>query len=337
MEKCTVVDVACRAGVSIATVPRTLNNNYPLSDETRRRMEEAVQALRYEVNRTAQNLKSNSSYSLGLVVPEISISMTIAKGLVDVAGREGCVLVCASSDESPRKEDLILKNLQQYSVDGMVLITCRNEHETSSCSLHIPCVQIDGTVDGIRSDMITYHEQGSMRRLTEYVIACGHRRIEVVNGDRHKRTGRLRSCGFCEALENAGIPLLPEWTLDVGFNRDTAASAVKALFTSPGEKPTAIVCASNAMAEGTLLQLHQLGLRVPEDVSVASCNQVTNGDVLGMEITHLADNARHLGETTGQMLMEHILALRSAKDRPFRHLSLDKELVIGQSVHRLEG
>lgn len=91
------------------------------------------------------------------------------------------------------------------------------------------------------------------------------------------------------------------------------------------------------MAEGTLLQLHQLGLRVPEDVSVASCNQVTNGDVLGMEITHLADNARHLGETAGQMLMEHILALRSGKDRPFRHLSLDKELVIGQSVHRLEG
>lgn len=186
MEKCTVVDVARRAGVSIATVSRTLNNNYPVSDETRRRVEEAVQALHDEVNRTAQNLKSNSSYSLGLVVPDISIPyfITIAKGLEDVVGREGCVLVCASSDESPRKEDHILKNLQQYSVDGMVLITCRNEHETSSCSLHIPCVQIDGTVDGIRSDLITYHEQGSMRRLTEYVIACGHRRIAVVNGDR---------------------------------------------------------------------------------------------------------------------------------------------------------
>ena len=141
MEKCTVVDVACRAGVSIATVSRTLNNNYPVSDETRRRVEEAVQALHDEVNRTAQNLKSNSSYILGLVVPEISISMTIAKGLEDVVGREGYILVCASSDESPLKEDHILKNLQQYSIDG--------------------------TVDGIRSDLLTYHEQSSMRRLTE--------------------------------------------------------------------------------------------------------------------------------------------------------------------------
>ena len=340
MDKATVIDVARAAGVSIATVSCVLNKNYPVSEKTRKRVEEAIEQLRYEANRAAQTLRSNSSFMLGLIVPYISnpYFMTIAQGIERVVEKDGYVLVCSSSGDSPRKEDLLLRSMQQYNVDGIVLLTCRDEGEYAQrcgVSVTVPCVHIDGLVSEINGDLVGYRERESTRHLAEYVISCGHRDVAVLNGTLRKRTGRLRWRGIQEAFHVSEIPLRREWMLSGHFDRARAKAEILRIFSADQPKPTAIISASNAMTEGALEALQELGLRVPEDVSVASCNRVENDDVLGLRITHLADDGISVGEKVGRLLLDQIESQKTHAPHEFTKVYFDKELVLGESVRRI--
>ena len=336
MDKATIVDVAREAGVSTATVSRVLNDNYPVSQHARLKVQKAIQSLHYEINRAAQSLKSCSTHMISFIVADISNAyfITVARGLESVLSANGYVMICSSSNESIDKEREILRTLQQHQVGGIVLLTCGRLGESAedAISATTPYILVDSDPAQSSVDVVGTDEHAAMRLLTEHVIACGHRRIAILNGDLDKHTGYERHLGFLDAMNSHGLPVLPQDELQGMFLRSEAEKCVRKMLLSGNPLPDALICASNQMTEGALCVLHKQGVSIPDTLSLASYNQVCPEGVTKVEITHLSENAFEIGLQTGRLLLEKISALQTGKLIKPRVVQLVKTVVAGQSI-----
>ena len=345
MSRSTIVDVAKKADVSTATVSRVINNNYPVSAETRAKVECAMNELDFRLNRHAHNLKSNSSHMIGIIVADISnpYFMKIAKGIENVVGELGYTMVCASSDESFEKEINVLETFIQYRIDGVVLASCgENVNELNKImDQRLPSVMVDSMLFGVHADVIAENGREAARELTEYVLNMNHKRVCMVNGDIHRYTGYIRYQGYCDALKKYNVDLKEEYVINGLFDRDTAAKAFAEVLDSPNiEKPTAVICASNMMAEGVLSEIVSRGMRIPDDISIVSYNELSYNNLLSPKITHLTDNTNKIGNIAGKMLIERLNnkdSKSSVIDKyAYKTLYLDKKLIKCESVKKMD-
>jgi len=336
MSKSTIVDVAKLAGVSVASVSRVLNNNYPVAAATREKVLQCIDTLHYEVNRSARNLKTNKSHMIGIVVTDISNAyfMAIVKGLESVMDPAGYTLVCASTHDNPLKEQQIVRSLHEYQVDGIVLASCCTKSDLLSGVLHpsMACVLVDNPLADMQADMVVENDREAMESLITHLVQMGHRRIALFNGDLRLSTGMSRFQGYLDALKKAGIEMCPSDVIDAHFSKAEATEKCLELFKTP-QPVTAVVGASNLMTEGVLVSLAQLGLRVPEDISVASFNELNCGDLIRPTITHLKDNTYEIGRIAGELLLAR---MENDQEHETVHLHrLEKSLVIGDSILKL--
>ena len=343
MSKSTIVDVARLAGVSVASVSRVLNQNYPVSAATREKVLRCIDELHYEVNRNARNLKTNKSHMIGVVVTDISNAyfMAIAKGLETVMDPAGYTLVCASTHENPRKEQQIIRSLQEYQVDGIVLASCCTQSDLLRSVIHAPmaCVLVDNPLPDMQVDMVEENDREAMETLITHLIEMGHSRIALLNGDLRLHTGMSRFQGYLDALEKAGIELDAHYVLDAHFDKAEATEKCRMLLSQrDAPPPTVVVGASNLMTEGALVAFGQLGLRVPEDISVASFNELNSADLIRPVMTHLQDNTFDIGRIAGNLLLARMEGGEDKAGREPVHMHrLTKRLVIGDSVQRIAG
>ncbi|WP_123041571.1 LacI family DNA-binding transcriptional regulator [Cohnella candidum] len=313
MSKATIKEVAAEAEVSTATVSRVLNESGYVSDEIKERVLEAVAKLNYQPSAIARSLKQDKTYMIGVIVPDISNSyfMGISRGIEDVVGPEGFQLMFCSSDESPDKENRLLQLLQEKRVDAIVLATAGgNDEKVKQLSdSGLPIVLVDRKLEsdeaGAGLDLVAEDNEEGACRLTGKLLEDGHVRLGVVNGPARVSTGRERYEGVLKAMREHGLDPKP-LVYNGDFSTEDGVLAVRK-FLKSDPKPTAIVSLNNRMSLGVLLEIVRSGLKIPDDMAVASFGEVEAGSLLkNPGLYYIDQHPYDMGIKTGELLLKRI-------------------------------
>ncbi|MEM1377097.1 MAG: LacI family DNA-binding transcriptional regulator [Pseudomonadota bacterium] len=266
----TASDVAKAAGVSQPTVSRVLNKSKSVDPEKAERVRAVARELGYVPNLVARSLNSGNSFRIGIVLAYLKNSF-FAEALQQFSkalNSRGYSVTVYFAGNSPDEINSIVDDLIADRVDGIVLasVSLSNKLVSHVINSGIPCVLFNRGQHGDEASMVTAANVAGGRAATEFLIEAGHTRIAHLAGWRETLNGLDRRTGFLAAMQDAGLE--PIASIDCHFRRNVAMEETRNLFASPNP-PDAIFVANDHMAFGVLEVLREeLGLRVPEDVSV---------------------------------------------------------------------
>jgi DNA-binding LacI/PurR family transcriptional regulator len=306
----TIKDVAKRAGVAISTVSAVLNRSAPVSEETIARVEAAVAAIGYMPHGAAQSLRSGRSRMIGLILPDITNPhfANVARVVESACLDAGYMAAVYSTSEDYDRERQILKMMRAHRVAGLIIIPTRSDAEQGAQlrgEIHVPTVLLDSFVEGLPYDVIKLDNVEAGRIGTEYLLSRGHRRIAVTTGRDNIRTGEDRLEGYLEAHRAAGVPVDKGLFLAGRFDRETAYRSTLERMRAPSP-PTAIFALSNMMMLGVLHALRELGLKVPQQVSVISIDDFDFANILNPPPTVVAAPIAAMAQKAIDTLLEEI-------------------------------
>ena len=324
-------DVAKRAGVAPITVSRCMNNSEHCKPETRARVEAAIVNLGYVPNRLASGLRSKRTNSLALILTDITnpFFTTIARGVEDIASERGYNVIFCNTDESVSKEKMYLQLLMEKRVDGILLVPALNGLDSIALirKQNIPIVVLDRRLPESMTDVVRGDSEGGAYELTQLLLSLGHRQIAILNGPRDVSTSEDRLAGYRRALTEAGIPINSKREYYGAFNQESGFQMThKAL--AEAQKPTALFAGNNFIACGVLKALHELELRVPEDIAVVGFDDLPSALVTFPFLTVAAQPAYEMGRRAIEILLKK---LDEGPSDQYQEVVLPAEIVIRQS------
>ena len=274
----SLADISRRAGTSVATASRVLNgSSHPVSEATRARVLQAAADLGYAPSALAQALVTRSSRIIGVIVNDIvdPYFAEIARGVEDVAGRMGYLVMVCNADHRPEVEIEYVRALRDYHAEGLVFAGSGAPGATAAnaeLATQVEAARARGArvVALARRDFPAMHvgvdNVAAAYDVTDYVISLGHRRIAFVEGPRELYTSSERLSGFSAAMTAAGLP--DDLRFDGGFDFESGVAAGRRLLACR-PLPEAVVAANDEAAIGVLTALRHAEVDVPGQVSVA--------------------------------------------------------------------
>jgi LacI family transcriptional regulator len=325
----TIREVARLAGVSPITVSRVLNQSGPVNAETRLRVEAAITRLNYVPNVLARSFRSKRTQTLALVLTDITNPFwtRIARGVEDTARQAGYSVILCNTDENESIQLDTVNLLLQKQIDGILLVPRRNGAALVERiqAQRVPVVVLDrripAPVDIVRGDS----EQGAYQ-LTRLLLELGHQRITLLSGPRDVPTSADRAAGFQRALAEAGCEAGGQIVYDEYSYVSGYASAGRALRQTP--RPTALFAGNNLIATGALRAVLELGLRVPQDLSMVCFDDFPPELLVEPFFTTAAQPAYELGCQATRLLLER---LTGSQDPPPREIILPVEIIARRS------
>ena len=315
----TQQDVAQRAGVSRATVSYVLNRlsngRVPISDETRARVMQAIAELGYVPDASAQALRSGSTHTLGLIIPDMHNPhfWQTADGIEQAARAAGYHLLLSSMDLSPQVGQDVFRDLSRRRIDGLILMGAFiSQSEAAKNTLfellarRLPIVEItdhhriEYAVDCVSSD---YREVTPV--LMAHLLGLGHRRIGFIYGVAYRELGLDRLEPYQDSLRAANLPLDPELVIECGTTIEAGYQAARQLL-GHAAPPTAIMAINDLLAMGVLRAAGDLGLRVPADLSLVSYDDIPAAEYMVPRLTTASYDAFHLGQEAVRLLLARL-------------------------------
>lgn len=332
----TIRDVAQRAGVAPITVSRVINHADNVSDETRQRVESAIDALGYVPNRLASSFRSNKTYTLGLVLTDITNPFwtTVARGIEDEADAHSFNVILCNTDESQHEERKYVRVLLQKQVDGFLLVPSSDSMDPMALiqKQNTPLVVMDrrvqADVDSVRCDSV-----GGAHALIHHLIKLGHYRIAALSGSKRVSTAVDRVRGYVHALKEAGLSIDPGLIHYRAFTQEAGYAMTQAVFASD-LPPTAVFAVNNFIAIGAYRALKDLGLRVPQDVSLVAFDDLPPALVMDPFLTVASQPAYEMGKRATQLLIDRLAESESRTTPPAENeeIVLPVQLVIRRST-----
>jgi LacI family transcriptional regulator len=325
----TIRDVAQAAGVSVATVSRAFNNSGPVREQTRGRIVEAAERLRYVPNGAARTLSTRRTQTIGVLLPDLygEFFSEVIRGIDRVVQGEGWHLLMSSS-HAGRESIVTALGAMRGRVDGLLVMSPDLDTRTLSANLpeRLPAVLINCEPGGRRYDSINIDNYTGAYAVTEYLIRLGHRRIALLGGPDRNHDARERLRGSIAALGAAGLDC-PAALRASGDFSEASGHAAAIHFLSVYEPPTAIVAANDSMAIGAVSALREHGVSVPREVSVAGFDDIPIARYLDPSLTTVRVSIPTLGERAAQRLFE---VLKQGGQERVQEL-LPTELVVRKS------
>jgi len=298
----TMRDVATRAGVSIATVSRVLNEHPAPTQETRARVFAAVDELAYRPNALARSLRLHSTRTLGLVISDLlnPFFAEIAQAVEDEARKHGYCVVFGNADEREEQQLTYVRALLDRRVDGLLVCPATDEGDwvAEAVASGVPLVLIDRTVREPAVPVVRADGTAALRELAGHLVGLGHRRIGVIAGPPRTSTGRERLDVFLAALAELGA----EHVAQGDFRRGSGAVAAGRLMSLP-ERPSVLVAMDNLMGLGALEELRRGGWVVPDGVGLAVYDDQPWFPLLDPPITVIAQPTVEMGRAAARSLL----------------------------------
>jgi LacI family transcriptional regulator len=302
----TIQDVARLAGVAPITASRVINNSGYASQEVRERVLKAVDELGYVPNTLARSLRSRKTETLALILTDITnpFFTTIARGVEDTASDAGYTVIFCNTDESEDEERKYLNVMLQKRVDGILLVPASGGLKSLQMARdqHTPLVVIDRRATGEQVDVVRCDSEGGARDLARLLISLGHQRITMMTGPAGVSTADDRAAGYRLAMAEAGL----EGRVLVGNFTQTSGGEMTRQALAARLRPTALFAANNFIAIGALNALHEMGLRVPEDVALVGFDDLPSGLVTFPFLTVAAQPAYEMGCRATRRLIERL-------------------------------
>lgn len=329
-EKVTSNDVARLAGVSQSAVSRYYTPGTSVSKKTAEKIKAAAEQLGYRPNILARSLITGRSRIIGLVVAYLEnyfypeVVERLSKALQD----EGYHVLVFISSLASENVDEITQEILDYQVDGIVLASANMSSQLAArCHASgVPIVLFNRTQDDARLSAVTSDNRAGGRRLAELLVSLGHERFGYIAGFEGASTQRDREAGFREGLAQAGRRLFAR---EVGnFRYEEAQAAARRMFGAP-ERPDAVFVCNDHMAFAVMdVVRFELGLRVPDDVSVVGFDDVPPARWPAYDLTTIRQSVDDMVAETVTTLMQSI---KGVQDAP-RRVVLDGVLVVRGST-----
>jgi LacI family transcriptional regulator len=252
----TMVDVARQAGVSLKTVSRVVNGSPQVQAELAERVRAAIADLGFRRNHLASALRSGQqTATIGLVIEEIAnpFYATIAATVAEVSRSHDTLLITASSEEDPTREEVLLRDLCARRVDGLIIVPAGYDHSflRSEVERGVPVVFLDRPAGGLVADTVLLDNRGGARSGVQRLLAAGHHRVAVLLDSIDVYTMRERLAGAQDAM--------PSLVVRAGVRDPDKAASVVASLASSASPPTAYVCLNNRITVGALRELWRRG------------------------------------------------------------------------------
>jgi DNA-binding LacI/PurR family transcriptional regulator len=327
--KVTVKQIADLTGVSVATVSRVMNHKTPVKEHTRQKILDAMEQL--NINPSSVFLTDQASRTLLLCVPDFSnpFNSLIFEGIHKSAYRNHYrVLILQSRESYLTFEDCegILKN---HSFAGIILLTSVIDTtvlETLNRSYPIVMCSEYCDINGV--SFVSIDDVTAARKATEYLIACGCKKIALINSDLRKSYARHREQGYTEALHNAGLEIQNEWITHISSIDYALAFSYAANILALPNRPDAFFAVSDVFAVGALHASRKIGLRVPEDISIIGFDNVEVSTMTDPAITTIEQPSTQIGYQSCELLIEKI----NNPSIPRKQIIMDTELIVREST-----
>ncbi len=304
----TLYDVAKYAGVSIATVSRTLSNQMIVHPDTRARVLDAIEKLEYIPNSLAQGLATSRSYVLGLIIPDITnpFFSYVARGCEDRCRARNYYLAIYSTGPQEQEETGFYRLLRARHVDGLILANPALSEKTLPRFIQdIPKVYVDHAPGSTEDDCICVENQIGARMVAEHFLEHGHRRMAIVSGFPSSYSGAARLEGFKSTLADRGFELPDEFIVKGGFDPSEGVKAAEFLM-ALDSPPTAIFASNDMLALGVLRGLQSMGYKVPTDVSLVGFSDLPIGKFVTPSLTTVFVDKFELGARAVGLLLSRI-------------------------------
>jgi DNA-binding LacI/PurR family transcriptional regulator len=333
-DRVTSQDVARRAGVSQSAVSRVFTPGASVSPAMAARVRRAAEELGYRPNPLARAMITGQTRIIGLVVAylENQFYPVALERLSHALQARGYQILVFMATNAPDQIEAAFSGLMLYRVDGIVTasVAISSDLTVRCAAAGVPVVMFNRGQPGSGLSSVTSANVEGGRKVAEFLLAGGHRRIAHVSGWQGSSTGRDRQRGFVEGLAAAGIE--PVALIDGMYDRDTAARAACDLMASL-TAPDAIFVGNDHMAFGVIDALRGLGLSIPGDVSVVGYDDVPMAAWGAYDLTTLRQPVSRMVEAT----VDTLLAQIENPDRPAQKIEIDGPLILRGSARLPEG
>jgi len=302
-------EVAHKAGVSVATVSRVLNNSDSVTSATKARVQDAIHALNYRPSMLGRNLRNSESRLLLVLIPEISnpFYFEVIKGIEETALHHYYNILLCETGSDPIRENIYFDLVTSKMADGIIsmdpavnidtLTQLAKNHAIIQCSEYetesgIPYVTID-------------HELAAYEAV-EHLIQLGHKQIALINSDKKFLYARQREKGYLQALKDHGITFHEEYvyyTGELGF--DHGQRAMQEIL-KQSKKPTAIFAVSDLLAIGALKEIHAQALHIPHDIAMIGFDKIAFSNMTYPVLSTVEQPMHTMGSRAAEMLIQTI-------------------------------
>jgi len=305
----TIKDVANMAGVSTTTVSHVINKTRFVSKDLIERVNDAITTLNYQPYGLARSLRRKQSGTIGIVIPDNTnpFFAEVVRGIEDTCFENGYSVFLCNSDGKPAKERNYLQLLIEKGVDGLVLVSTGDDEEAMRLleNREIPKVIVDREISGLHMDSVLVDNQQGGYSAARYLIELGHRTIGCIMGPSNITPSGQRIEGFRKGLKEGGLLLDENMVATGDFKSFGGYEGFKKLLR--GELvPTAIFVCNDMMALGALNAARELGIDVPEQLSLIGFDDIALASLINPNLTTIAQPKYELGETGAELLLKRI-------------------------------
>ncbi len=331
----TIKDIAKAAGVSVTTVSRALNGYSDVNEKTRKKIKDIAEQLDYSPNTLARSLVMQKTKTIGLLVSEMkksgikdNFTYEVLCGINEASAMVDYDLILFSTSSSKQKEKSYTQLCRERKVDGVIIqgIKTDDPYLQEVIDSDIPCVLIDIPIEGPSVGYVTTDNVLGGKKAVEHLIKLGHKHIGMVNGHNRAFVSQQRLEGYRQGLMEAGIPFNWGYILTGGFDEDQAQQAALSLLQKNPEI-TAIFCASDLMALGVLKAANQLGLKVPDQLSIVGYDDIVLAEYAVPALTTVAQDKFLMGSEAAKLLVKML-----DNDDGERKVYIETKLVIRHST-----
>ena len=329
-KKINIADIAQEAGVSVMTVSRVLGAKGVVAENTEKRVLDAIKKLDYHPNLLARSLSSKRSMNIGVTIPIMEHVLLdnyitqVLGGITDIAQQANYRITLIPFDPYGKELSEFVKWARSKIYDGLIMIKTIVEdkriEKLAECGF--PFVLLNhklrrGNVNFVDSRNVT-----GAKMAVDYIYQKGHRQIAFVAGNLEESNARDRLRGFREAIRLHRLDEHEEWIIPGWFDQQAAYVESQRLFDS-NSSPSAIFCADDYMAIGVMQRIHEMGLRIPDDVAVIGFDDIEPAAYINPSLTTIRQPLLEMGKEAVRILL-HLI---EGKQKPPAHKFFEVDLV----------
>lgn len=314
--KVTIRDVAELVGVHHSTVSRALSPSKrdKISPAVVKKVEQAADKLGYFPNIVASSLKQNRSFTVGVLIPDLTNPLfpPIIRGIQDTVEAAGYTVITANTDDEQDKELNALRIMRGRAIEGMIITTARREDRiVEECIANdIPFVLVNRTVDQEGVSAVVVDDDHGVRSVVDHLVGLGHACIAHVSGPQHSSTGFGRARAFTRCmnthdLQGDLIQATEKYTIEEG--RHAFARLLER-----DMKLTAVVAANDLLALGCMDAMNERGLLVPDDISITGYDDIQFLDRMSPALTTVQVPKYEMGAQATRNLLDMIAGVDSS-------------------------
>lgn len=333
-KRSTIKDVAEKVGVSIATVSRVVNEipgHY--NSETKKEIVEAIESLNYQPNFIARSLRSNRTYTVDFVVPELQpFFAEILKGVQYVARKKGYSIVLCNTDYDPRQEAAYVDNLLRRRVDGGIFTSgvIQSEHILRLKKEGIPVVLIEKFIKDPDTPGVLIDNVSAAKKAVKYLIELGYRDIGFISAPVEMIPFKDRFEGYKRALHENMIPYNSSNVyIKDSIRRESLRDGYQLMkrIIRRGNYPGAFFIVSDTLAIGAMKAIRDSGMKVPDDIAIVGFDDIEMASFCEPPLTTMAQPKYEMGVSGMELLVKAMSGVRLRK----KEIELEVELVVRES------